>query len=961
MVRAIDFQLLRKGAFSFRSPAARAEETARRVLGVVLQPHIQANFPLLALDAIVSVAGLLAADAKLSVTRQKGTLHEARLIDLPLEKAQADLGLRTPLGPAELRAQTLAVKKAVFGLQELTKAEFRETGLNLIRDLKDGEQLIVASGDLDKLNSLNKIYGKEIMNHVLHDVGQIIQHEAEGMIGRASDVKLCFGGDEFMLAIKIDRGTPGFNAQKALDLLRESVQRNMDKRYGVALLPRFQALRQRLGEADFAKVCAAVRRYCAVLEDRPREYGNLVLFHVPKGNEVRNVMTLVEAQVTQDLKGEGIDLELELSADWIAGNRSFNGGYLWTPTVSIGAVSLQDVCEEQCVPLPLRDAKMILLRRLQEELAHRADDALHTAKLVRNAVRTGKTPYRHDHSEGVSVLSEQLLRQMDEVQARIMTGLTEEEYDRRDHLDLRLLSQTAFRDLVAAQCSAGKRGNLIGFEAVYGGEGLIDEYVQKLHATRRDDLRGWGGGVGLRGINKLYGYRCGDEIIKAIAEAVARTLPGRGRKMALTRFVDKFFLWLPLLSAEELAGFVDRVQTEANRLLTGVNLKNIRAAQVPDEDVVHSGQMFERLENTTQVEGGARVLFSGGGNQIKVYTPAVEEFAITARERTVEEFASRLDAFRRDRDEVVTRENIDRYLQVNFNSVQFAEAYDRFPVGTSNEQFLLLAGEALSANPRILDLGTGTGKALLPFARLPRGSVVGVDLQGSMLEVARRNHQKLFPQLDAKFIQGDVSELDQLLKAEAPFDVATARYFINYMDLDGALPQIRQVLRPGGRLIFNVFAGYFFGATTEFVASNLFYHNLAKATKEVLEEELNHYPSKFLKPLLETGEIEIRDGRVMIVGRAISQNLTREYLTRALTGAGFNELAFKRVSEWYPFDAKREFSLLKRSLPFYWAVTNGMQLEDDRLKLQVIERVYDKLRGLKGKEVMETNIFVTAS
>lgn len=92
---------------------------------------------------------------------------------------------------------------------------------------------------------------------------------------------------------------------------------------------------------------------------------------------------------------------------------------------------------------------------------------------------------------------------------------------------------------------------------------------------------------------------------------------------------------------------------------------------------------------------------------------------------------------------------------------------------------------------RVLDACCGTGDLAIA-ARRRGGSVVGVDFAERMLERARRKEPGI------EWVRGDLLALPF---ADASFDAATVGFGVrNVADLEGALGELRRVLRPGGRL-----------------------------------------------------------------------------------------------------------------------------------------------------------------
>lgn len=98
---------------------------------------------------------------------------------------------------------------------------------------------------------------------------------------------------------------------------------------------------------------------------------------------------------------------------------------------------------------------------------------------------------------------------------------------------------------------------------------------------------------------------------------------------------------------------------------------------------------------------------------------------------------------------------------------QQAETYDQngFTQFTEKEVDFILATYPISANARILDVGCGTGRHAIEFAK--RGfRVTGVDLSEKMIEVARRKAAAL--ELEVEFVHADA----RFFALDAKFDVA---------------------------------------------------------------------------------------------------------------------------------------------------------------------------------------------
>jgi demethylmenaquinone methyltransferase/2-methoxy-6-polyprenyl-1,4-benzoquinol methylase len=92
----------------------------------------------------------------------------------------------------------------------------------------------------------------------------------------------------------------------------------------------------------------------------------------------------------------------------------------------------------------------------------------------------------------------------------------------------------------------------------------------------------------------------------------------------------------------------------------------------------------------------------------------------------------------------------------------------------------------------VLDACCGTGDLAVAARKAGAGHVVGLDFSERMLERARRKAP------DVEWVQGDVLALPF---EDASFDAAVVGFGVrNVEDLEGALEELRRVLRPGGRL-----------------------------------------------------------------------------------------------------------------------------------------------------------------
>jgi len=112
---------------------------------------------------------------------------------------------------------------------------------------------------------------------------------------------------------------------------------------------------------------------------------------------------------------------------------------------------------------------------------------------------------------------------------------------------------------------------------------------------------------------------------------------------------------------------------------------------------------------------------------------------------------------------------------------------------------------AAGADGRALELGTGTGRVLVPLMRdvhaaRARAAVVGVDLSDAMLRRARTRARRA--KLPLRFARGDIRALpyrgSSFAAVMAPYGIIQS--LTSDADLDAALAEAARVLKKGGRL-----------------------------------------------------------------------------------------------------------------------------------------------------------------
>jgi SAM-dependent methyltransferase len=153
---------------------------------------------------------------------------------------------------------------------------------------------------------------------------------------------------------------------------------------------------------------------------------------------------------------------------------------------------------------------------------------------------------------------------------------------------------------------------------------------------------------------------------------------------------------------------------------------------------------------------------------------------------------------------------VNRGLWDYLHDPAVAQGYDASLTGTPlcaiDQRFV----EAHCPVPgRLLDLGCGTGRVLIPFAR--RGyRMLGVDLSASMLAVAKRKTADANVSVD--LVRANLTELEGL--RAAAFDYATCLFSTLGLVTGSAarrraVAHVFRLLRPGGRFLLHVHNRWF--------------------------------------------------------------------------------------------------------------------------------------------------------
>lgn len=143
------------------------------------------------------------------------------------------------------------------------------------------------------------------------------------------------------------------------------------------------------------------------------------------------------------------------------------------------------------------------------------------------------------------------------------------------------------------------------------------------------------------------------------------------------------------------------------------------------------------------------------------------------------------------------------YTRTTWN--ESADAYSAVLARLEPFRTDLLAQLKARRGEQVLDLGTGPGEPALTIAGQvgPEGGVVGVDLSGRMVELARDSARKR----GLTNIRFEAMDCADLKLPDASFDAATCCFgFQIFTDPEKAAREARRVLRPDGRICMTVWS-----------------------------------------------------------------------------------------------------------------------------------------------------------
>jgi SAM-dependent methyltransferase len=150
---------------------------------------------------------------------------------------------------------------------------------------------------------------------------------------------------------------------------------------------------------------------------------------------------------------------------------------------------------------------------------------------------------------------------------------------------------------------------------------------------------------------------------------------------------------------------------------------------------------------------------------------------------------------------------VNQSVHTSYDVEGISELYDSVTLYRNRPDVDFYIEEALASDGKILELGSGTGRVLIPVARLGK-EITGVDASPRMLAQCQGRLDTEPPDVRDKvtLVQADMRDLDLGKR----FSIITIpfrpfQHLIAVSDQIATLQAIHRHLEPGGRLLFDVF------------------------------------------------------------------------------------------------------------------------------------------------------------
>jgi GGDEF domain-containing protein len=439
---------------------------------------------------------------------------------------------------------------------------------------REGKRAWLIKGDFDHFKLMNELYGSLICDYLLDWTLDVIEAELKSHQKRWGDSELLwnFVGDDVTLYIP-----PSALQEEEIDLfLREicdSIAQSFFHRYQVAAISLSPGFFDDIPMDRLEQLRGKLERMDVVLDFARRQRGYLTLF--PMGPHDLVLSHLL--QVLWSESGKPIP-PVGLHPDWIfdpddQAAHVFNEGFLWVPSISFAAC-----------PIRMRaNGDSMDRRSVYERVSLSCQSALKVCKQHRKHVFVQRAD--------PLLLDDPSIYQPSGVLALYSPLRWSSERYLRETLYFRQLEQVV----------------LFQFNPVYHSNSERYASAMAGDPSRVEKYRGNQYGVGLKGINEIFGQNAADcligELTWVFSKVMQSALVEKGIPLTgvhIARFVDRFTVCCeqPLFQLKEIEELIGRLTGLFNCVSEEIKIAQIRMSFVQGEPNSAGCHLFHQLALT---------------------------------------------------------------------------------------------------------------------------------------------------------------------------------------------------------------------------------------------------------------------------------------------------------------------------------------------------------------------------
>jgi hypothetical protein len=443
-----------------------------------------------------------------------------------------------------------------------------------------GKLAWLIKGDFDRFKLMNELYGSLLSDYLLDWTLDVIEAELTSYQKQVGGTELFwnFVGDDVTIYI------PPSSLQKAdvddlLWRICDAIEKSFFRHYRVGAIPLPSDIFDDIPADHLEALRNQLERMDVVLDFVRRRQGYLVLF--PVGEDGRYGPSLDGiCQVLQKRSGRRLS-PLKLQLDWIwdpdiQACHGFNQGFLLPPSVSFAACSITMGGEAGSISHDRRS--------IYERVSLACQAALKLCKQQRKQVWVQDT--------GSAILDVYPAYQPSGVLALYSPLRWSSERYLRETLYFRLLDRPV----------------LFQFNPVYHSHSELYATAVGGDPARVEKYRGNKYGIGLKGINEIFGQSTADcligELTWVFSKVLQSALVGKGiplESVHVARFVDRFTVCCeqPVFQLSEITELVSRLAELFNSVSDGINISHLRIGLALGERRITGSRLFHQLALTS--------------------------------------------------------------------------------------------------------------------------------------------------------------------------------------------------------------------------------------------------------------------------------------------------------------------------------------------------------------------------